>query len=237
MLPKIFIILFALSLLGYVVGLINPRLVIRWGNRRTRSQVILYFGVLMGIFAISFFLTSSSLSPVEQEGPQTTIYIDEEMISKAEMAREAVDALLTQNGYGPLTLLLTHEGAMTVYALEELGLYLSILRDSGKVQIEWNGWAMTATRDSELEGLIDGLFRAFAGAFIKDSELQELMQALNEICLAAEESLEQIFPGVHVGQDERKIIYGNMIAALFCRKVDDVDITGSEKSLAFSKYK
>lgn len=59
-----FEILFFLSLLGLIIGLISPKLVIRWGSKRTRGRVFLIYGLAMVVFLI---LVGVTAPPTEQE--------------------------------------------------------------------------------------------------------------------------------------------------------------------------
>jgi len=53
-----------LSLLGLIVGLVSPKLVIRWGNKRTRGRVLLTYGLAVFVFFILFGITAP---PTEQK--------------------------------------------------------------------------------------------------------------------------------------------------------------------------
>lgn len=63
----LFLVLFLLSLLGLLVGLVSPKLVIRWGNKRTRGRVLLTYGLAMCVFFILFGVTSP---PTEVSSPK-----------------------------------------------------------------------------------------------------------------------------------------------------------------------
>jgi hypothetical protein len=52
------------SLAGLIVGLISPSLVIWWGNKKTRAQVLLTYGLAMIAFSI---LSNVTTTPVEKE--------------------------------------------------------------------------------------------------------------------------------------------------------------------------
>lgn len=58
-----FAVLVLLSLLGFIAGLLSPKLVIRWGSKRTRSRVLFIYGLAVIIFLILFGITTP---PVEQ---------------------------------------------------------------------------------------------------------------------------------------------------------------------------
>ena len=51
--------LFFIAFIALIVGLINPRLVIRWGNQQSRKQVLLTYGIA----AIAFMIISIIISP------------------------------------------------------------------------------------------------------------------------------------------------------------------------------
>lgn len=65
---NLFLVLFLLSLLGLIVGLVSPKLVIRWGSKRTRGRVVLTHGLALVAFFILFGVTSpTTTNEVEQE--------------------------------------------------------------------------------------------------------------------------------------------------------------------------
>ncbi|SKA00266.1 hypothetical protein [Selenihalanaerobacter shriftii] len=49
---KIFILLASTSLLGFIVGMIKPKLVIWWGNNQTRNNVAKIYGITLIVFLI-----------------------------------------------------------------------------------------------------------------------------------------------------------------------------------------
>lgn len=53
------LILFLLSFIGFILGLISPKIVIYWG-KKTRGQVLLFYGIATLVFFISFGLVSPS---------------------------------------------------------------------------------------------------------------------------------------------------------------------------------
>jgi len=67
---NLFLVLFLISSWGLTVGLINPKLVIRWGSKRTRGRVILTYGVAMIVFLILFGVTAP---PTERETQKPTV--------------------------------------------------------------------------------------------------------------------------------------------------------------------
>lgn len=62
---NLFMLLSLLSLVGLILGLITPRLVIRWGSRRTRGRVILTYGLAVVVFFILFGITAPAEKVVE----------------------------------------------------------------------------------------------------------------------------------------------------------------------------
>lgn len=237
MMADVFLALFALALLGYIVGLINPKWVIRWGSRRTRGRVILYFGPLMGIFALGFLLSGPLAPKHGAEGPTISTYVDEELLAQADSARKAVDALLTQRGYGPMRLLQVEEGSPNpIYEREELGLYIS-LDDPAAVKIEWFNWWLEPAEFQKIKGFIDDVFKVFAQGILSDQQAEALMRTLQEGCLKAEEHMRQISPGLSVGQVELEVEFGEILAAIFCRKMIHSGGETVEKSLAFARIR
>jgi hypothetical protein len=234
MMTNVFLALFALALFGYIVGLINPKWVIRWGSKRTRGRVILYLGPLMGIFALGFLLSGPLAPEHGAEGPTISTYVDEELLARADSAIKAVDALLTQRGYGPMRLLQVEEG-YPIYEREELGLYIS--DDPAEVKIEWFNWWLEPVESEEIEGLINDVFKVFAQEIISDKEVEALMRSLHEGCLKAEEQMRQISPELSVGQVELDIEFGDVLATIFCRKMIHSGGETVEKSLAFARLR
>ncbi len=57
----ILVLLFLIAFMGMVIGLIRPSLVIRWGEKRNRGRVLLYYGV----GAIAAVILSAALEPDE----------------------------------------------------------------------------------------------------------------------------------------------------------------------------
>lgn len=50
-------VLFFVSFLGLIIGLISPKLVIRWGRKRTRGQVLLIYGLATFVLLILYSVT------------------------------------------------------------------------------------------------------------------------------------------------------------------------------------
>ena len=69
---NLFIVLFFLSLLGLIVGLVRPKLVIRWGNKRTRGRVILTYGLTTVVFIILYGVTAPLATRQVREKPEAT---------------------------------------------------------------------------------------------------------------------------------------------------------------------
>ena len=55
---KLFLILFFISFSGLIIGLLKPRAALKWGNKRTRGQVFLIYGLTMAAFFVSYILTT-----------------------------------------------------------------------------------------------------------------------------------------------------------------------------------
>lgn len=56
----VFTILSLISLLGLIIGLISPKVVIRWGEKKTRGQVFKIFGILFIVFVCIIGATTPS---------------------------------------------------------------------------------------------------------------------------------------------------------------------------------
>ena len=72
-----FRILLSLSPLGLIIRLISPKLVIRWGSKKTRDRVFLAYGLTIVIFLIIVIFLEITLnvttSPTEQEKEKPTV--------------------------------------------------------------------------------------------------------------------------------------------------------------------
>jgi hypothetical protein len=77
------VILFTVSLIGLLIGLISPKTVIRWGNQKNRKQVLIVYGITM---VISFLLIGAfsnvdqSKTSINQRGSKPTITFSKELI-------------------------------------------------------------------------------------------------------------------------------------------------------------
>lgn len=69
----------AIATTALIIGLIRPSLVVRWGKKRTRGRVLLYYGV--GFFALAILASAVEPESVRQERKQKKI--------KAELKKEA----------------------------------------------------------------------------------------------------------------------------------------------------
>jgi len=80
----LFVILLLLSLVGLIVGLISPRLAVRWGSRRTRGKVVSTYGLAMIVFFILFGVTAPTLEqPAEN--------VEKQKQEQVEPAQEQVE--------------------------------------------------------------------------------------------------------------------------------------------------
>lgn len=61
----LFAILLLLSITALFVGLINPKIVIRWGDKKTRGKVLLYYGLGTILFFVLFGISSDSTKESE----------------------------------------------------------------------------------------------------------------------------------------------------------------------------
>lgn len=67
---NLFVVLFLLSFVGLIVGLIRPKLVIRWGSTRTRGRVILTYGLATVVFIILSGVTAPPTTKQVREKPE-----------------------------------------------------------------------------------------------------------------------------------------------------------------------
>lgn len=51
-------LMFFISLLLLIIGLFSPKTVIRWGNKKTRAEVFLVYGIATFIFLILIGITA-----------------------------------------------------------------------------------------------------------------------------------------------------------------------------------
>lgn len=106
---SLFLLLLLLSLAGLVVGLIRPKLVIRWGSRRTRGRVLLTYGLAAVVFFILFGITAPptqqpAIPPepeVAQEVEAGTEEVAEEEVVPAEPKQEVVEPEPTPEAVPP----------------------------------------------------------------------------------------------------------------------------------------
>ena len=63
-------ILFLLTFLALIVGLVKPSLVIRWGEIKTRGRVLLVYGVSMFIFMMLTGATAPELTPEQKQAKE-----------------------------------------------------------------------------------------------------------------------------------------------------------------------
>jgi len=64
MLDVLFFLLTFLSFIGLIIGLIKPDKVIKWGEKKTRKQVALTYGIAIFVFFILFVI---SIPPTEKK--------------------------------------------------------------------------------------------------------------------------------------------------------------------------
>lgn len=67
------VVLFLLALLGLIIGLIKPELVIRWGEKRTRGQVLLTYGLATLILFLLIGVTAPPTSELETKTAKTEV--------------------------------------------------------------------------------------------------------------------------------------------------------------------
>ena len=83
-------LLLLLSLVGLIVGLISPRLTIRWGNRRTRGRVVLTYGLAVVVFFILFGVTT----PPVQQPAGNVVELEPELVEPAPEPEEQPPGLV-----------------------------------------------------------------------------------------------------------------------------------------------
>ena len=69
---NLFVVLFLVSLVGLIVGLVRPKLVIRWGSKRTRERVALSYGLAAVVFIILYGVTAPPATKQVREKPEVT---------------------------------------------------------------------------------------------------------------------------------------------------------------------
>lgn len=100
---SLFLLLFFLSLLLLIVGLVNPRLVIKWGEveNRSRKKVFAFYGIGLIAFFILFGVTSESSTEEVADS-------DSEENTKVEEVEE-VEEVVTKEKSEPVVKELTAE--------------------------------------------------------------------------------------------------------------------------------
>jgi hypothetical protein len=80
----LFCILFILSVFGFILGLINPKIVIRWGTIKTRARVTLVYGSAIIIFFILTGITGSQKRKLLKDAtiPKEVTNVTEELTKK-----------------------------------------------------------------------------------------------------------------------------------------------------------
>lgn len=70
----IFLLLFVFSLFALIIGLVNPSLVIRWNDPKTKKRVALYYGFLL---IISSMLLSVITPSAEEQGIMVRVAVSD----------------------------------------------------------------------------------------------------------------------------------------------------------------
>lgn len=110
----LFLLLFLVSAITLLVGLVKPGIVIRWGDetKRTRGKVIKTYGVLMIGFFIAFGMLVDSTTIEESASKEPSILSDElgdventstESVSEAPESEEKPSQLSSEDPYEPKT--------------------------------------------------------------------------------------------------------------------------------------
>ncbi|MUT64408.1 hypothetical protein [Paenibacillus sp. NEAU-GSW1] len=81
MLFLLFFLLSACCFIAFILGLIKPSIVIKWGKNRTRGKVSLYYGLGM---IISFIIFVAVLPPVETDNISASSAINKEEAKKSD---------------------------------------------------------------------------------------------------------------------------------------------------------
>ena len=85
----LFAALFLISLLGLIIGLVNPKLVIRWGTIKTRGRVTLIYGSAIIVLFILTGITGSQKRKQMQNATTTTKTVEK---SNKENTKDAAHA-------------------------------------------------------------------------------------------------------------------------------------------------
>lgn len=73
-------LLFSISLILLIIGLIKPSVVIRWGKIKTRKRVLLFFGLPLLISFIIFGIIGGQIEQQQEEQQQKKEEIEEESV-------------------------------------------------------------------------------------------------------------------------------------------------------------
>ena len=121
---EVFILLFFLSFVILIVGLIKPRWILRWGEIQTRKRVLLIFGsVAIVCFALSnAFLSSVTLEEKTAKSERQAI----EEKAKEEKNREQAKTKLTEMGIA-----FTEKNFIKVFRIIEHYMFVKFYTDKG----------------------------------------------------------------------------------------------------------
>ena len=95
MMSNFIIILFFLCLICLMIGFIRPELVIRWGEKRDRKRVLIYYGIGLILIFVLFGVTLPKDSNTSTSTKDTMI--NNEKIKQANKKKEEEEKLIIKN--------------------------------------------------------------------------------------------------------------------------------------------
>lgn len=84
----LFFVLFAISLILFIVALINPALILCWGNDKSRIKVLKMFGIIIPLLFIAFVVSVPEMSP-ERKAELATKRAEKSKIKEIEKVEKA----------------------------------------------------------------------------------------------------------------------------------------------------
>lgn len=142
------------------------------------------------------------------------------LASKGEVAKKAVNSILVQEGYAPMTLepLVTDE-TLTTYMEEEVGLALCSYTKRDQVELEWDSMVPESAHIRNAEEIANLAFAAFAKTFLPDNQAQSVIEVMHKTCRQAENSMVKgSAEGFFFGDAEEVVKHPGIRVTIRCEK-------------------
>lgn len=135
-----FIFLFLLSILAFIIGMVKPQTVIRWGETKTRRQVLLIYGSAVIVFFILVGITAPKLTPEQKQTKEIAAQVQSKKENKEIVQSkpskqpdlELLESKSENDGYGSYVVgtIKNNTSKKYKYVQVEINLY-----DSSNVQV------------------------------------------------------------------------------------------------------